>query len=58
MDDSSLTVGGITVLCHFRKKHIMPVINCFHYLIFLSSFHVISIPFCPKVHIGPTFLKK
>ncbi len=27
-------------------------------LIFWSLFHVISIPFCPKIHLGPKLIKK
>ncbi len=47
--------GGITVLCHFRKNDLMPVISCLTSLTFWSIFHVISIPFCPKTRIGPSF---
>ncbi len=39
-----LTVRGITVLCHFRKSELMPVISCLTSLTFWSLFHVISIP--------------
>ncbi len=49
-----LSVDGITVLCHFHKNVLMPVVSCLTSLIFYSLFHVISIKFCPKNR----FLKK
>ncbi len=39
---------GITVLCHFHKNYLIPVISCLTSLTFGSLFHVISITFCPK----------
>ncbi len=49
---STLAVREITVLCHFCKNDLMPIIIC---LTFRSLFYVISIPFYPKPCLGPTF---
>ncbi len=42
---SGLSVGGIPVLCHFRKDDLMPVIRGLNSLTFWSLLHVISLPF-------------
>ncbi len=54
----TLSVGGITVLCHFRKNDLMSVISSLTSFTFCSLFHVISISFCRKTCRGPKFLKK
>ncbi len=43
------SVGGITVLSHFHKNELMPIIGFLTSLIFWSLFHVIYILLCPKL---------
>ncbi len=47
-----------SIVSHFYKIDLMPVISCLTSLTFWSLFHVISIPFGPKTRLGPKFVKK
>ncbi len=50
-----LSVGGITVLCHFRTNDLMPVISCLTTLTFWAFVHVLSILLYPITRLGPKF---